>query len=369
MIVFAHLFNNSSGSPRVLCSVINAVANNEDDSILFIGSGGIGCLDDVAVKTKKYWYRRGKYPIFTLFTYTISQLALFIKLVLCREIKSDAVIYVNAVLPFGAAIFGYITKRTVIYHIHEVTITPAPLKWFLLSIVKLTATHIIYVSDFHRECLSIKGPPSLTIHNGLDQAFATRAKLSVYSPKRAGVFKVLMIASLRDYKGLPQFVAVAASLCEHADIRFDLVVNAEVDELKRYFRDFAVPNNLFIHPRTDEPATYYEDASLVVNLSPPDQWVETFGLTILEGMAYGIPVIAPPIGGPLELFEEGIEGFFVDSRDAEALKDRVVRLKNDEALCTRLSRAGRLRAEQFTGHAFNQKLKQVLSLYETLEKT
>jgi len=32
--------------------------------------------------------------------------------------------------------------------------------------------------------------------------------------------------------------------------------------------------------------------------------VETFGLTILEGMTYKLPAIVPPVGGVIELVEE-----------------------------------------------------------------
>jgi glycosyltransferase involved in cell wall biosynthesis len=47
----------------------------------------------------------------------------------------------------------------------------------------------------------------------------------------------------------------------------------------------------------------------------PLQWEEPFGLAVLEAMATGTPVIAYRRGGMLELVEDGVTGFLVDSED------------------------------------------------------
>ena len=48
--------------------------------------------------------------------------------------------------------------------------------------------------------------------------------------------------------------------------------------------------------------------------------VETFGMTILEAMPYGIPAIVPNVGGPLELVQHGYNGYCVDVRNLEELR-------------------------------------------------
>ena len=42
-------------------------------------------------------------------------------------------------------------------------------------------------------------------------------------------------------------------------------------------------------------------------------------MTILEAMPYGIPAVVPNVGGPLELIENGYNGYSVDVRDTESL--------------------------------------------------
>ena len=174
-----------------------------------------------------------------------------------------------------------------------------------------------------------------------------------------------MLASLRDYKGVPEFLALAERLASRADIRFDLVVNDDEAAIRRYFASTILPSNLTVHPRTDDPAAHYARASLVLNLSRPDQCVETFGLTLLEAMAFGVPVIAPPVGGPVELVDDGREGFLIDSRNSDALAERVLHLADDEVMCMQLSTAARKRAASFSPAAFADGLRAVINSVQT----
>jgi glycosyltransferase involved in cell wall biosynthesis len=60
-----------------------------------------------------------------------------------------------------------------------------------------------------------------------------------------------------------------------------------------------------------------------LNLSIPTKCVETFGLTILEAMIYGIPAIVPNVGGPLELVIDGYNGYCIDVTDLNELMNKV----------------------------------------------
>lgn len=360
MIIFVHLLNDRSGSPRILCSAMAALARNGEGSRLFVGSDGPGCLDEAGLPITRYWYRRTPYRLLTLFTYLFSQVCLLVRLFRTRDINRDALIYVNTLLPFGAALYGWMTGRSVIYHLHEISVSPVPLKWFLTTIARHTARRLIYVSDFHRSCLPIPSVPARTVYNTLDQVFLARAGASRYHHRREGYFNVLMLASLRDYKGVPEFLALADRLSVHPDIRFNLVVNDDEAALRRYFATTTVPSNITIHPCTANPAAHYAQASLVVNLSRPDQWVETFGLTLLEAMAFGVPVIAPPVGGPTEIVAHGVEGYLVDSRDAEALFQAVINLYENKTLCQQMSERCRTRAAMFSADLFRDAIRDAI---------
>jgi glycosyltransferase involved in cell wall biosynthesis len=359
-IIFCHLLNDASGSPRILKSAISALDNDNRPSKLFIGSSGHGILEGCGIPITRYWYFRSSHQFITLFTYLLSQFSLLYALISDKSINKNAVIYVNTLLPFGAAIFGKLTGRKVIYHVHEISIAPKPLRLFLCWMARLTSSKNIYVSKAHVVALPIANVPNVQIYNALDEEFAAIATQSVYQYRRANVFNILMIASLRDYKGIPELLSLVSMLEYRKDIRFYLVVNDEQNAIDRYFFGEEQPSNLSVHPRTDNTAIFYQGASLVLNLTRVDICIETFGLTILEAMAYGIPVIVSPVGGPAELVTDGLQGFTVDSRDTALLIKKVLALADNSDLCLKMSKAGRYRALDFSFHNFSTILHQTL---------
>jgi phosphatidylinositol alpha 1,6-mannosyltransferase len=66
---------------------------------------------------------------------------------------------------------------------------------------------------------------------------------------------------------------------------------------------------------------------------------ETFGQTLQEAHASGLPVVAPAAGGPLDLVADGVDGWLF--RGDDELRMRVQALVGDEALRLRMGEAGR----------------------------
>lgn len=359
MIVFVHLYNDRSGSPRVLHGVISDVSK-EHDCRLFIGSDGDGILDSYSSISAKYWYRRTQNKLTTLMTFALSQISLIYSLVRTLRRPKEDIIYINTLLPFGAAIFGRLSGRRVIYHLHEVSLNPAILQRFLTWIARLCANHLIYVSKFHQNSLQILGVPYSIIYNSIDNSILAEATSHDYVHREKGIFSVLMLASGRDYKGIPEFIRLARELECREDILFTLVLSSDESNIRDAEEKIGLPRNMRFAAATTNPAIYYRQASLVLNLSRVDSCQETFGLTILEAMAFGIPVIAPPVGGPTEIVANGKDGFLIDSRKTLELRQRVLDLADNPALSLRLSKAARLKAEQFDSNRFHHAIRQIL---------
>lgn len=103
-------------------------------------------------------------------------------------------------------------------------------------------------------------------------------------------------------------------------------------------------------------------ASADLFLLPSEQ--ESFGLSALEAMAYGVPVIGTNIGGLPELVEDGKSGFLSGAGDIEKMASDAVRLLADEALYRKFSLYARQAAhERF---CVDRVLPQYLRLYESL---
>jgi len=71
---------------------------------------------------------------------------------------------------------------------------------------------------------------------------------------------------------------------------------------------------------------------------------EAFGMTLLEGMATGLPVVASRLGGMVELVEDGRTGLLVEPGNPRALAEAIRRLLERRSLAQTMGRAGRVRA-------------------------
>ena len=118
----------------------------------------------------------------------------------------------------------------------------------------------------------------------------------------------------------------------------------------------ALPDALFLGQRQgDELARVYASLDIFVHSGPH----ETFGNTLQEAAASGLPVVAPAAGGPLDLVKDGVTGALVAPFDAAALAAAVSALAASPELRDAQGRAGRLavlertwpaRCEELIGH-------------------
>jgi glycosyltransferase involved in cell wall biosynthesis len=71
---------------------------------------------------------------------------------------------------------------------------------------------------------------------------------------------------------------------------------------------------------------------------------EGIPLTLIEGMAAGLPVVATSVGGAAEVIDDGATGLLTVPGNAAALAESVLRLAGDDHLRRRLADASRTRA-------------------------
>lgn len=97
---------------------------------------------------------------------------------------------------------------------------------------------------------------------------------------------------------------------------------------------------------------HYQQADVVVNPSLS----ETFGISIVEGMACAVPVVGTRVGGMLDTITDEV-GRAVPAEDAPALADAIAGILADRALARELGRHGRERAvRHFTWSARAERL-------------
>ncbi len=134
----------------------------------------------------------------------------------------------------------------------------------------------------------------------------------------------------------------------------------EIGVLQRLANELGIADRVtFTGKRQPEDLHLYYGAGDVAVTIP---WYEPFGLTPLEAMACGQPVIGSAVGGLTFTIEDGVTGYLVPPKDPPALANRLRDVLTDEPLRLAMGRRARQRVvERFTWPVV---AKRTLKLYE-----
>jgi D-inositol-3-phosphate glycosyltransferase len=116
----------------------------------------------------------------------------------------------------------------------------------------------------------------------------------------------------------------------------------EVERLRGIADEEGVEDRtVFVGPKGRESLKYYYNAADMFLTTP---WYEPFGITAVEAMACGTPVIGSNVGGIKFTVRENETGYLVNPKDPEALAERIAHLYRNPKLRDRLGRQGVQRA-------------------------
>jgi glycosyltransferase involved in cell wall biosynthesis len=354
--VLIHLYNDRSGSPKVLSQIARAFQSAGTDFSVITSSHGYGFLGGFRNGEGSVFYRRSENKLLTLFYYFVSQLHLFFKCL--KYINKDVVFYVNTMMPFGAAMAALVMRKRVIYHVHETSLRPRVLKKFLRLVVRLSADKVIFVSEYLRRVEGFDGKSQYVVYNAIETPLCESGIEKVRQK-----FNILMVCSLKGYKGVFEFFEVAKLCLNHSYISFNLVLNADQGEIDTLLGSIVIPSNVTVFPRQQNVCEFYTKADMLLNLSRPDECVETFGLTLIEAMACGLPVIAPPVGGPTEIVRDGVDGYLISCYETAAVADTIISLSSDADTYARLANNAKARVHDFSIDRFEEKILKI-ALFE-----
>lgn len=114
----------------------------------------------------------------------------------------------------------------------------------------------------------------------------------------------------------------------------------------------------FLGPMTGEAlARSYAAMDLFVHTGTK----ETFGQTLQEAAASGLPVLAPAVGGPLDLVRHGETGYLYDPDDPATMSALAAELVASPALRDRMGRAG---AQMVAGRSWHSLTERLVGHYE-----
>ena len=304
-VVFIHLLNNYTGSPKVLRDVILDVVNsNKIDCVLLTSEsdGFLNELDFKKIRRYRLFYKWHKINILRLPYFLLAQFQIFF-FILFKTNKND-IIYLNTILPFSAYLASSISTRKIVNHIHEDMNLNKLLYKIIRKVYKYNNQHSIFVSQYIKTVTrNIK--KSIVAYNSVSNNYVDSE--IEFSKKK----NVLMVSSLKMFKGIDTFINLAHN---SNSLSFQLVVSSTNDEINSFLKkyNFVVSDNLKIFSLQKDLSNFYKEAIITLVLTKPSQWIETFGLTILESFSFGTAVIAPNYGGPKELINQAQNGYLLD---------------------------------------------------------
>jgi glycogen(starch) synthase len=224
-----------------------------------------------------------------------------------------------------------------------------------------SAAVIIAVSNYTREILvkhyGVSEEKVKVIHNGIE-------------PRNSGIKKqprpynekiVLFLGRITRQKGPEFFVRAAALVLEKLpDTRFIIAgwgdsAAQTIEQVAAIGLGRKILFTGFLHGQAVECAYKMADVYVMPSVSEP------FGLTALEAIQHGVPVILSRSSGVAELLYDG--AIKVDFWDTEKIANKIIALLNNPQLTRRLSRTGLAEIRPLT---WDQAARKCLSVYQQL---
>lgn len=199
----------------------------------------------------------------------------------------------------------------------------------------------------------------------VDQLLARR---TVGLPKDVKI--ILQLGRLVPRKGIDNVIMSLAHLSKSRnDVRLVIVggehedpernhADPEVQRLWSIAQEQGVSSQvIFVGRRNREMLRYYYSAANVFVTTP---WYEPFGITPIEAMACGVPVVGACVGGIKYSIEDGKTGFLVDPKRPEELAWKLELMLRSEEMRAAMGKEGANRAHRlFTWALIADQLKVV----------
>ncbi|MHC4449401.1 MAG: glycosyltransferase family 4 protein [Planctomycetota bacterium] len=265
---------------------------------------------------------------------------------LLRDLKPDIYHNTKNALPWRLPCASVVTLHDLAYHHHPETFGFASrlyLKWHHEHAAR-RADAIVAVSHHARHdivrTLEVDGDDVHVVYHGVDPSFQNPPKEPF-----AGLAEpyVLSVGTIQRRKNLDVLVRATARLRE-AGRDFTLAIVGrrgwKTEEFDRACEE--TPVRLLGLVSEESLPTLYRNAAAFVQPSS----YEGFGLTALEAMACGAPVIAAEAGSLPEVV--GDAGLLVPPRDVNALSDALAKVLDHPGLAEEMRAAGRERSNRFT---------------------
>jgi len=193
-----------------------------------------------------------------------------------------------------------------------------------------------------RRLLALERPIDV-IHNFFQPRPASRSREEVRRELGIGDEVMLLhMSNLRPLKRIDLLLETAARLRPRDSFKLVILAGAEFAPYVDTVRRLGLEDRVIVRETVLDIEDYLQAADVGLYTSE----VESFCLSILEGMCFGCPSVATRAGGIPEVVDDGVTGLLVPFGDLDALQQAVERLIKDPALRAALGQAARVQAHE-----------------------
>jgi len=270
------------------------------------------------------------------------------------------IVHTNSLHSWYGCFAAAITRTPHVWHVREIVTQSRTIRAIELFLAKKLSNRIVTMSDAIRNMFKSNSaiPAKVTrIYEGTDltrfsSAFdAKKVREELGIEQSDPLFGI--VSRLDPWKGIDVFIRAAERvLKEYPRAKF-IVSGGEIkghegyaETLKDLVGKLGLEKALFFvgwRYMVDDVAELIAGLDVLVSASVEP---EPFGLSIIEAMACGKPVIASNQGGPQEIVLEGVTGHLTSPGNEEELARRMISLLSEPEKATQMGLAGRKRAEE-----------------------
>jgi mannosyltransferase len=220
---------------------------------------------------------------------------------------------------------------------------------------------------------SYLGVPATVILHGIDiEEFAPTPNRNALRDKLGLDRDALIVGCfgrIRDQKGADIFVDAMIDLLPRHPNAHGIIMGGVtreqqsfVDRLKAKITEAGLDERLRILPEDKgfTIAPWFQASDIYV---APQRW-EGFGLTPLEAMSCGVPVVATRVGAFEDLVVDGETGFLVQPENLDQLIEATYKLMSDATLRQSMAQASRRKVKQH--HKIEHEAEAITAVYRTL---
>jgi glycosyltransferase involved in cell wall biosynthesis len=156
---------------------------------------------------------------------------------------------------------------------------------------------------------------------------------------RSGKIVITFLGRLGPEKGTPQLIKALAKLAHRTDWSATIAGDGEVTFSRSHVRQLGIADRVDIPGWLDPTATAALLRRTGIFVLP--SFIENLPMVIIEAFAYGLAVIATPVGAVPEVVDHARNGLLVPAGEVDALAGALTRLLDDEGLRLRLGETAR----------------------------